>query len=267
MEYKRLKNKKDRLLTGFTLIELLVVIAIIFILSSVMVANFGAARGQLALKRAAHQMVQDLRRAQEMAMSSAQLEEAESCSCLYGSCSGTCQGCDTLGEADCGTTYPGCSWTPGGGSNDIGGTCGNGSCSGNASTCGSSCPLGCSWSGSGICSSKGYGIYLNISADNKSYKLYADTAGDEEDVSEWGYYTPADCIVKTINIQEKGVIIKEINTPNQKVSINFKPPNPDINIKWLQDNKNEVEIVLALETDQSKTKTVVINRAGMLEIR
>jgi len=192
---------------GFSLIEMLVVIFIIALLSSVVVANFSGVRGQLALKRAAHQMVQDLREAQEMAMSS--IKESGGCS-----------------------------------------------------------------------NAKGYGIYINVSTSNKSYKLYADTAADTNiidcpDYSGpgtecWEYYTSADCIVRTINIQEKGVIIKEIlNTTGgvQKTSINFKPPNPNVKIKWLLDSMDEVKIILALEAEQSKTKTVVINRVGMLEIR
>jgi hypothetical protein len=122
----------------------------------------------------------------------------------------------------------------------------------------------------GDLSAKGYGLYINIQppqGDNRSYILYADTAGDDEE--EWEYYTPADCVIKTITIAEKGVIIQEIqNTdPNKKVSINFKPPNPNVNIKWLQPSKDEVKIVLALDTDSSKTITVAVNRAGVLEVK
>ena len=177
---------------GVTLFETLVVIGIVIIFSVIAVFDFSEARGQMALKRAAHQLIQDLRRAEEMAMSSVQSEK---------------------------------------------------------------CSL----------PAKGYGIYVRIEEDTKSYKLYADTAGDEQFPSEWEYYTPADCLVETINIQEKGVIIKEANVPNQKVSINFKPPNPDIKIKWLQGN--EIEIVLALESDLSKTKTVIASKAGVFQIR
>ena len=187
--------KDGKLLTGFSLIEMLAVIFIISVLSAVIIANFGDIREQLALRRATHQFVQDLRRAQEMAMSSKQAE---------------------------GCTLP----------------------------------------------AKGYGIYVDILTDNKSYKLYADTAAD--DLGEWEYYTLADCVVETINIEEKGVIIKEINNIEggaQMISINFKPPNPNINIKWLQSDKNEVEIVLALEKNPDKTKTIAVNKAGMIEIK
>ena len=184
---------------GFSLIEILAVVAIIIVFSSVVTANFSEARGQLALKRAAHQMIQDIRRAQEMAMSSAEFKESENCS-------------------------------P---------------------------PLPVA---------KGYGIFINLESgpdpgDNKNYILYADKNGDEN-------YSSADCIIKTISIEEKGIVIKEIqNTSGQNVTINFKPPNPNTSIKWLNEIKNEVEIVLALEANQLKTKTVVVNRAGMLQTR
>ena len=60
------KNKSGG---GFTLIELLMVVVIILILSTIILANYSAGQKQLALSRAAHKLSQDLRRAQEMAMS------------------------------------------------------------------------------------------------------------------------------------------------------------------------------------------------------
>ncbi|MDO8436189.1 MAG: prepilin-type N-terminal cleavage/methylation domain-containing protein [bacterium] len=66
--FKRL-NVKMLKWKGFTLIELLVVISIVVILTVIIVPNFRNAEKQLALNRSAHKMVQDIRRAQEMAMS------------------------------------------------------------------------------------------------------------------------------------------------------------------------------------------------------
>jgi len=54
---------------GFTLVEILVVVFIIAILTSVLVTNFPKGRQQFALQRAAHKIIQNLRKAQEMAMS------------------------------------------------------------------------------------------------------------------------------------------------------------------------------------------------------
>ena len=58
--------KKD----SFTLIELLVVIAIIVILSTIVLANYRGGEEQYALQRSAHQLAQDIRKAEEMAMAS-----------------------------------------------------------------------------------------------------------------------------------------------------------------------------------------------------
>lgn len=54
---------------GFTLIEILVVIAIIILLSGIIFSNYRSGESQFALLRSAHKLTQDIRRAQEMAMS------------------------------------------------------------------------------------------------------------------------------------------------------------------------------------------------------
>jgi prepilin-type N-terminal cleavage/methylation domain-containing protein len=54
---------------GFTLIELLVVIGLILFFSALIFPNFNFGEKNLALERSSAKLVQDLRRAQEMAMS------------------------------------------------------------------------------------------------------------------------------------------------------------------------------------------------------
>jgi hypothetical protein len=115
----------------------------------------------------------------------------------------------------------------------------------------------------------GYGVYIDISGiENKKYIIYADI--DDGNGGDQQYTLGYDSILETIDLndQEKGVIIKSIeNTTSQQVSINFRPPNPNINISNLQPNVNSVKIILRLETDPTgTTRTVSVNSAGLIEI-
>ncbi len=108
----------------------------------------------------------------------------------------------------------------------------------------------------------GYGIYFrDTSPNNTSYILYADENGDE-------IYTAGEEI-ETIEL-EKGVVIIDIkmdSIDSNQISINFRPPDPVIKIKRIQsDNGTETKITFALETDYSKTRTITINKAGLIDI-
>jgi prepilin-type N-terminal cleavage/methylation domain-containing protein len=58
---------------GFTIIELLVVMGIITIMTVVLVPNFRLGQQQLALDRSANKLAQEIRRVQEMAISSKEI--------------------------------------------------------------------------------------------------------------------------------------------------------------------------------------------------
>ena len=57
---------------GFTLIELLVIITIITIMSALVIPNLKFGEEQFAVQNSAHKLVQDLRKVQQMAMSSSE---------------------------------------------------------------------------------------------------------------------------------------------------------------------------------------------------
>jgi len=173
-------NKKE---SGLTLTEILVTIAIIIILSGLIITNSGAGKSQLALSRSANKLAQDIRRAQEMAMS------AEKC---------------PTGTGCAGQIPP------------------------------------------------GYGIYLI--QDSENYLLYADTSLPGE------IYNVGDAGIETIPL-EKGIKIKNLGSAS--TSINFKPPDPKINISG---GGNEVFIVIALKADQTKTRTIMVNKAGLISV-
>lgn len=111
----------------------------------------------------------------------------------------------------------------------------------------------------------GYGVILDKTWDVKKYRLYADEGSE--------FFNPADTIVETIDL-ERGVIIKKIEDIDiplktyDSVSINFKPPDPIVNIRYNvgPPGLSETIITLSLETDQNKTKIISVNKAGLIEI-
>ncbi len=61
---------------GFTLLEITVVIAIIILLSTIFLANYREGEKRFALQRSAYKLAQEIRRTQEMAMSSQKFEDS-----------------------------------------------------------------------------------------------------------------------------------------------------------------------------------------------
>lgn len=103
----------------------------------------------------------------------------------------------------------------------------------------------------------GYGIYLNTSNSN-SYILYADENGNERYDS-----ASSDFEVEKIYL-EKGVFINSLS-PGGSISINFKPPQPQVKING--NLSGTASITLALESDSAKTKTIEVNSVGLIEVK
>jgi len=110
----------------------------------------------------------------------------------------------------------------------------------------------------------GYGVYFDEDYESgQKYRLYADTSGENE------FFTPVDTILETIEL-EKGIFIFNI-TPNGKVSINFKPPDPTVKIS--EDGSTVLTktiITLCINgtgcSDLKDIRVVTVNKAGLIDV-
>jgi prepilin-type N-terminal cleavage/methylation domain-containing protein len=182
-------ESKKKYTSGFTLVEMLVVIIIITILSSLFVVNYKNIQNQLALERAAFGLANDIRRAQERAMSAG-------------------------AEPEC--TNPNFKYK--------------------------------------------YGVY--IESGTNQYRLFADC-------NDNGKYQPADVdyIVNLVDFKEVEIPPDPINS-FKKISIVFAPPDPVVSFsKDPLPDPEEVSIIIRVNNDNTKIKTVTVNKAGLVDIQ
>jgi len=172
---------------GFTLVELLTTIFIIVVLSTIAFLTNRQNIKQYTLLRSANKLAQDIRTAQQMAMTT------------------------------------------------------------------KTCPVGTPYCGGNI--PKGYGIYLE--SGRIDYILYADIDGDE-------YYDSSDDVIIQIIPLESGVEIQSVNP--SPLSINYKPPDPTTKISNGSIELDEGIITLVLQSDPLKTKTVKVNKFGLIQV-
>lgn len=111
----------------------------------------------------------------------------------------------------------------------------------------------------------GYGIFLKINTDpppyEKKYVLFGDQDNDHE------YDDIIDYLIEEVFL-EKGIVIFSLQTDKaakNKMSISFVPPDPQT---YITDDSDRLwaRITLALEQDLTKTKTVYINKAGLITV-
>lgn len=109
----------------------------------------------------------------------------------------------------------------------------------------------------------GYGTYIDISGlGNKKYIIYADKSPGNQQ------YDASDYIVETIDFSqtEPGIVIKQLdNVAANKASINTDSTSLNTQITQLNPGQNNVNIVIALESDLTKTRTISVNTAGLVE--
>jgi prepilin-type N-terminal cleavage/methylation domain-containing protein len=189
---------------AFTLLEITVVVAIIGLLAAIVLANYRGGERQSALLRSAHSLAQDLRRVEEMAISSQKTSPE-------------------FGEE----VFP----------------------------------------------RGGYGIYFEIDPEApKGYRiiLFAD-CDQEADYDDWGPYSCAEATsglgnsrdeaIETIALEE-GVEIKTL-FPISPLAITFIPPDPEVKIAG--GDEILAVITLCLKDDPTITRTVTVNKAGLID--
>lgn len=112
-----------------------------------------------------------------------------------------------------------------------------------ASTCGGVFPLG------------GYGIYFK-SAAPQEIAIFADCNNNK--------FRDAGENVETISLEADARISSL--APASPVVIIFMPPNPVVSILGNAIEANEATIVIDLVSDAAKTKTIKVNKAGLIWI-
>jgi len=216
----KIENYKSKISSdGITLIEIIIAIFIIVLFSLIITANFPGIQRQFALSRTAYKLAQDLRKAQNMALSGIKMTD------------------------------------------------------------GSESPM--------PISVQGYGVYIDLSNQpTEQYLIYADVDGDQK--YDGGSASPifcsnvnqasngalkSDCVVEIIDVSKENpnLFIESIsNISSTYTSINFKPPDPTVNIdnRCLScPNGSTIGIKLGLATDSSSERTVQVNTSGLIGVK
>lgn len=100
----------------------------------------------------------------------------------------------------------------------------------------------------------GFGVYLD--KNSGIYIIFADVNADKE------YNAGLDSIKDEADLKQ-GITFTTI-LPADITNIIFIPPSPDVYINTAKDIN--AEIIIALETDSSKTKKIIVNPAGLISI-
>lgn len=109
----------------------------------------------------------------------------------------------------------------------------------------------------------GYGIFLKTDPDDerKKYILFADCDGGER------YNAGNAEIIETIEF-EKGVETESLNPGNvNNIDIIFVPPDPSVFVDGtsIDDDSDPAVLIIRLEKDTAKTKTITVYKSGLID--
>lgn len=120
--------------------------------------------------------------------------------------------------------------------------------------------------GAEIISPGGYGLYLKKTGSSDEIFLFADCNNNH-------LYTPGNDVCGTPPNQfaekieevilEKGVVIANLS-PSNPLHISFQPPDPIVYINAVEAT-GQAQIILSLALEASKTKTITLNKTGLID--
>ncbi len=107
----------------------------------------------------------------------------------------------------------------------------------------------------------GYGVYFSTS-NPTSYLIYEEV----NDASPIMSYETGDITKETINLENGVEILSLVDSVSvSNISISFEPPNPLTYIDGDFSDKTAI-ITLCVASDHTKTRTITINSAGMVQV-
>ena len=124
---------------------------------------------------------------------------------------------------------------------------------------------------------KGYGIYIST-PPTEQYVIYADRGNNpnykydnsSSQLCSDNTEPESDCILETIDVSKENPDLKIKNIENiigSYVSINFRPPDPIVDIDTLSSSSSKIGIVLGLSSDSSAIRKVWVNTSGLINVQ
>lgn len=112
---------------------------------------------------------------------------------------------------------------------------------------------------------RGYGIYLKDVPPPQIHNSYILFANKADATPDYFYYKEAaDTVIEDISFEGEEIKIKDLNLPY--LNIVFIPPDPIVFVGKDGETRDEAIITISLIKDTTKTKTITVNKAGLVKI-